>query len=248
MCRNGQVRLLQFLKDGSIRSSSGGTIFRVSVRILATTTDGLEAVVEQGTFDEQLALRLAVTRIQIPPLRDRPDDILPLAYHELHRLALEGRRLLTITAEACAAFQAYDWPGNVKELQDSIQGVVENGEDDKITLASLPQRIADAAPPEATPADSVAEGKAQAEELRGHSLRAFLEEKDQELSDLIAEPKAGSEAAAVDAEVPQAAPDEGGPEAAPEAETKPLGRPSAMAVQETPPVIIPPGARHRRVG
>jgi DNA-binding NtrC family response regulator len=119
---SAQNRLLRTLQNETIRPVGGHDEVRVNVRVIAATSTPLEAAIEQGTFREDLFYRLDVIRIIIPPLHERPEDIVLLFGHFAQQLAdqysLDRPR---ITNEFLDELQAYGWPGNVRELENFIE-------------------------------------------------------------------------------------------------------------------------------
>ncbi len=112
-----QVRLLRVLQEGVLERVGGQSPVRVDCRIVAATHRDLAEMVRQRTFREDLWYRLAVFPIFVPPLRDRPDDLRPLAEHFAHRAAVRfGLPEFEITPTDLARLSAYDWPGNIREL------------------------------------------------------------------------------------------------------------------------------------
>jgi DNA-binding NtrC family response regulator len=118
----GQTRLLRILQNGEFERLGSSQTRRVDVRVLAATNTDLRDAIARGTFRQDLYFRLNVVEIAVPPLRERPDDILPLARHALagaaraHGLA----KAPSLGAAANEALVAFDWPGNVRELQNRI--------------------------------------------------------------------------------------------------------------------------------
>jgi DNA-binding NtrC family response regulator len=110
----GQVKLLRVLETGQFEMLGSSKTRTVQVRVLSATNADLPALIREGRFREDLYYRLNVIDIAVPPLADRPADILPLARHFLG----EG---LQLSDDAAAALQAHDWPGNVRELRNSIE-------------------------------------------------------------------------------------------------------------------------------
>jgi len=97
----------------------------VDVRVIAATNRDLEQLVVDGKFREDLFYRLSVFPIDVPPLRDRPEDVLQLAKHFLEQTCIEfGRKALKLTRSQADIIQAYDWPGNVRELKNVIERAV----------------------------------------------------------------------------------------------------------------------------
>ncbi len=117
-----QVKLLRVLQEGEVRPVGGGSSIKVDVRVLAATNSHLEAAVEEGRFRSDLLFRLNVLPITIPPLRERREDIAPLVEHFLKTLR---KRLdnpeLNITADARRKLMLYDWPGNVRQLENILE-------------------------------------------------------------------------------------------------------------------------------
>src|SRR5260370_15307412 len=97
----------------------GGTLIRVDVRVVAATNQPLEQRLQAGTFRRDLFFRLQVVEIRVPPLRERPTDILLLAEHFLRRFVREtGRKIRDFTPTAKKKMEDYHWPGNVRELRN----------------------------------------------------------------------------------------------------------------------------------
>jgi DNA-binding NtrC family response regulator len=133
-----QTKLLRVLQERRFRRVGGLADIDVDVRVVAATNRDLRAEVAAGRFRQDLYFRLRVVPVAVPPLRDRPEDILPLAEHLLKRLAPElGRPGLTLSEEARSAMVAYCWPGNVRELSNAIERAVIAAEGDSIAAADL---------------------------------------------------------------------------------------------------------------
>jgi DNA-binding NtrC family response regulator len=119
---SGQAKLLRVLQTGEFERLGSSTTRKVDVRIVSATNVDLSRAIADGTFREDLFFRLNVIELQIPPIADRPDDILPLAEHFLATLA--GRdgvaAAATLGEPASDALLQYEWPGNVRELQNRI--------------------------------------------------------------------------------------------------------------------------------
>ncbi len=116
-----QVRLLRFLEDQCLTRLGGETEIQVDVRVVAATNRDLDQAVENGSFRRDLAYRLQVVRICLPPLCERRDDLEALVRHFLRRSGQRLNRDLALTDEAMATLAAYDWPGNVRELKHVIE-------------------------------------------------------------------------------------------------------------------------------
>ncbi|HKE15200.1 MAG TPA: sigma 54-interacting transcriptional regulator [Kofleriaceae bacterium] len=134
-----QPVLLRALQEREVRpvGATGGV--RVDVRVVAGTHRDLAALVAEGRFRDDLWYRLRVVEIDLPPLRERRDDVLPLAEHFLTRAALRsGRPRKRLTAGARVALLEHLWPGNVRELEHAIEAATVYATDDEILAAHLP--------------------------------------------------------------------------------------------------------------
>jgi two-component system, NtrC family, response regulator HydG len=137
-----QVKLLRALQDREVRRVGATTPVRVDVRVLAATNKNLEQAVAAREFRRDLYYRLNVINIAIPPLRDRREDILPLArlFMECYAKA-QGKGIRAISAEALDLLTTYPWPGNVRELENVIERAVVLATRDRITVADLPPAV-----------------------------------------------------------------------------------------------------------
>jgi DNA-binding NtrC family response regulator len=137
-----QVRLLRFLQGGEIRRIGETQERRVDVRLVVATHRSLEAEVAAGRFRDDFYYRINVVGIAIPPLRERPEDIPPLAEHIVRRFAARQRRPVQgFTPGAMALLTAYRWAGNVRELENAIERALNLASDDLITEADLPAAL-----------------------------------------------------------------------------------------------------------
>lgn len=135
-----QDRLHDALQSGLILPQGGRHAREVDVRVIAATNKRLVEEVEAGRFREELFFRLNIVPVTIPPLRDRAQDIPALARHLLARIALQpGLRQLGITDDALALLVDYDWPGNVRQLQNALFRAAVLCEGDALTRADFPQ-------------------------------------------------------------------------------------------------------------
>jgi DNA-binding NtrC family response regulator len=133
-----QSKLLRVLQERRFRHVGGLKDIEVDVRVVAATNRDLRREVVLGTFRKDLYYRLRVVPIMVPPLRDRPEDILPLADHLLKRLAPElGRPGMVFSDETRAAMRGYAWPGNVRELANAVERAVITAGSDVIHAADL---------------------------------------------------------------------------------------------------------------
>jgi two-component system response regulator PilR (NtrC family) len=120
-----QVKLLRVLQERSIRPVGGTSETSIDVRVIAATNKQLAQMVADKTFREDLYYRVSVIPIQVPPLRDRRDDIELLAVHFLKKYAAAAQKsILRIRQESLGALRSYDWPGNVRELENTIERAV----------------------------------------------------------------------------------------------------------------------------
>ncbi len=125
MAPNTQAKLLRVLEGQPFERVGGNVPIRVDVRVVAATNRPLEDGVRDGTFRRDLYFRLQVVQIDVPPLRDRADDVPVLADHFLKRFTREtGRKIKGFTPAAVKKLQAYHWPGNVRELRNAVERAV----------------------------------------------------------------------------------------------------------------------------
>jgi DNA-binding NtrC family response regulator len=143
-----QAKLLRVLQEGEFERVGSSRSRRVDVRILAATNADVRAEVAAGRFREDLFFRLNTVEIHLPPLRERRDDIPPLAGHFLKQFAARYRRPVTgFSPDGMRALLEYSWPGNVRELAHAIERATLLAEGDAVTAADLNFRAAtDAAP------------------------------------------------------------------------------------------------------
>jgi len=137
-----QPKLLRVLQDGEVRPLGMNRALRVDVRVIAATNRDIERQLREGRFREDLYYRLNVIQIQLPPLRGRPEDILPLADHFLARAAeRSGRTVKGWRESAKKVLLAYHWPGNVRELENVVERAVALTEGDLIGPDDLPRSM-----------------------------------------------------------------------------------------------------------
>ena len=140
-----QVRLLRVIQEREFTPLGDTTPRRVDVRIIAATNIDLKDAVRQGTFREDLYYRLSVVPIELPPLRDRREDILPLAQHFIRKYNEENGRIVAeqVAPDVLALLESYSWPGNVRELENAIERAVVIAPGDEITKECLRPEISD---------------------------------------------------------------------------------------------------------
>jgi two-component system response regulator PilR (NtrC family) len=141
-----QVKLLRVLQEKRVRSVGSSSEVAIDVRVLAATNRNVEEMVKAGTFRQDLYYRLNVIRIEVPPLRERKSDVAALAEYFLARCAAEHKKELRgFTADALRALDVYDYPGNVRELENVIERAVALVSGPVIGLGDLPHEISGAA-------------------------------------------------------------------------------------------------------
>lgn len=134
-----QVKLLRVLQEQEVIPIGSTIPFKVDVQIIAATNKRLEKMVEEGTFREDLFYRLNVIPLNIPPLRERPEDISLLAFHFLQKLNEKYEKNYHLTPDAINVLEFYSWPGNVRELQNIIERLVVSAEEPAIDAEFVSQ-------------------------------------------------------------------------------------------------------------
>ncbi|MFC1633521.1 sigma-54-dependent transcriptional regulator [Planctomycetota bacterium] len=133
-----QTKLLRVLQEKEITKVGSSQIIKVDVRVVAATNRDLQKATQAGTFREDLFYRLSVVPITLPPLRERRDDIPPLANYFLKKYNQKRKKnVRAISAQAMMALVKYDWPGNVRELKNAIERAVVLTENDTIEPSDL---------------------------------------------------------------------------------------------------------------
>ncbi len=172
-----QTKLLRVLQDRKICKVGGSDYTEVDVRIIAASSEKLEPLTAQGKFREDLYHRLSVISMDIPPLRNRTEDILPLAGHMMRRALGPDAELPAINQETQNILIHYNWPGNVRELEKAIQQALTCAQNGSISKDALPAEIV----------NRVEEGiksgtiNSRCEQFKGKSLKAFLQGKQKEI-------------------------------------------------------------------
>lgn len=140
-----QAILLRAIQEKTIYRVGGDTSINVDVRIIAATNQNLANLVEQGRFRRDLFYRLNVIKITIPPLRERTDDIKMLFRHFLNEMSIKfNKQIVAVDESVLQCLQAYDWPGNIRELQNITERTLLVAEDGLITIENLPREIVNA--------------------------------------------------------------------------------------------------------
>jgi DNA-binding NtrC family response regulator/tetratricopeptide (TPR) repeat protein len=134
-----QSKLLHYLENKSFTRLGGTQKISTDVRVIAASNEDLERLVKEGRFREDLYYRLKVIQIELPPLRDRQEDLILIAQEFIKkRCHAQGKSLKRLSSETIKLFQKYPWPGNVRELQNVLEQIVLLCDDDIVEPASLP--------------------------------------------------------------------------------------------------------------
>ncbi|MBV9956861.1 MAG: sigma-54-dependent Fis family transcriptional regulator, partial [Acidobacteria bacterium] len=136
-----QVKLLRVLQERKVRPVGAHEEMEVDTRVIAATNRDLAAMVRDGTFREDLFYRISVIPIELPPLRERSEDIPELAEHFINKFCRETGRSLVLSEKALSLFEAYAWPGNVRELEHTIERAVALERTEAIQPERLPEAI-----------------------------------------------------------------------------------------------------------
>jgi two-component system NtrC family response regulator len=137
-----QAKFLRAIQEREVVPIGSTRAIAVDVRLIAATNRDIEVEVEAGRFRRDLFYRLNVVRIELPPLRARPDDVPALVTHFVDRYSTQyGVAPKAVTADALACLEAYDWPGNVRELQNVVERAFALSHADTLTLADLPASL-----------------------------------------------------------------------------------------------------------
>jgi DNA-binding NtrC family response regulator len=142
MPKAAQAKLLEFLETRRFRRIGGLRDISVDVQVVTATHRDLEAAVGEGEFREDLFYRLNVIPIELPPLRERPDDVAPLAMHFIDTLSDDmSVPRQQLSREALRTLEAYPWPGNVRELRNVLERILLLSDEDTIALSHLPAEM-----------------------------------------------------------------------------------------------------------
>lgn len=137
-----QVKLLRVLQEGEIRAVGSNQSRKVDVRLITATNKDLQALIKEGRFREDLYYRIHVIGLQLPPLRDRAEDISLLAYHFLKKHAQRLKKNVDkFSVDVLQTLQNYDWVGNVRELENVIERACVLGKGDTIHIKDLPPQV-----------------------------------------------------------------------------------------------------------
>ena len=136
-----QVKLLRVLQERKVRPVGAHEELEIDARVIAATNRDLSAMVKDGTFREDLFYRISVIPIELPPLRERSEDIAELANHFINKFCAFTGRPLSLNEKALRLLEAYMWPGNVRELENTIERAVALERTDAIQPERLPEQI-----------------------------------------------------------------------------------------------------------
>ncbi len=142
-----QLKLLRVLQEREFERVGGEETIRVDTRVVSATNRKLEDLVAAGAFREDLYYRLHIVPLVLPPLRDRPEDVAPLARHFIAKLRQRtGSPATDLSDDALSALARYRWPGNVRELENAIEHTLVFCDTDEVQLSDLPAHISGAPP------------------------------------------------------------------------------------------------------
>lgn len=168
-----QTKFLRVLQENVVEPLGGSKPVPVNIRIIAATNKNLEEMIKKGLFREDLYYRLNVVTIYVPPLRERKEDILPLIDLFIGKYAAENNKdIKGITREAFDAVMKYNFPGNVRELENMVERAVVLSRTDQITIEELPPNIFS---PQREDSDSTDDGfEKQVENLERHLIQSAM--------------------------------------------------------------------------
>jgi DNA-binding NtrC family response regulator len=172
-----QAKLLRVLEDKTYERLGGNRTLHADTRIIAATNRDIETLVQEGKFREDLYYRINVLRIHMPPLRERIECIEPLAYYLLGRLSrAEKKQVDRLSPEVLVLFKTYPWPGNIRELSNTIERAIflTDGSSIEAVHISLPQTTQWPKPPSVTPAKQLRLSDAEERELICRALQKNL--------------------------------------------------------------------------
>lgn len=195
MSMNLQSKLLRVLQEKEIRRVGGTREIKVDPRVIAASNDDLEMLIAEGKFREDLYYRLSVIPLVISPLRNRTEDVLPLANFFIRLISEKaGVKMPEMSSEVQIILEAYEWPGNVRELENAIRHACTFAEGGVLMPDDLPARVVTRAKMPTSPGRN---GSSSPGDHRGRSLKGFLREMEKTfILDTINEYDGDKEAAA----------------------------------------------------
>jgi two-component system, NtrC family, response regulator AtoC len=147
MSASVQAKMLRVLEEGTFMRLGGTSMIKVNIRLIAATNENLKNAISQGRFREDLYYRMNVVQLYIPPLRERREDIVPLALEILQQLNRELKKNFTgFTPAAAELLEQYPWPGNIRELRNVTERTMILTADGEIDVRHLPEEIRDRHP------------------------------------------------------------------------------------------------------
>ncbi|MFZ5440559.1 MAG: sigma-54-dependent transcriptional regulator [Myxococcota bacterium] len=171
-----QPKLLRVLQERKVRPLGARAEHPIDVRIIAATHRDLEARIEEGTFREDLFFRINVVHVELPPLRERSADVLPLAQRFLTEFAARAHKAVKgLSAPAAEKLLAYDWPGNVRELSNCIERAVALTRYDELGVDDLPEKLVQHTPSRVVVAANDASELVTLEEVEKRYILKVLE-------------------------------------------------------------------------
>ncbi len=188
-----QSKLLRVLQEKEVRRVGGSEDIPVDARVLAATNRSLEELIEEKAFREDLYYRLSVIPMEIKPLRERREDILPLVYHVLRAETHEGQDIPSVDSDVRDILTRYSWPGNVRELENAVKHAVTFAKGNRISVDVLPPKIVDMAAASPVPAPG------SGEPFDCKPLRIYLREKERDYVGQVLEYVGGDKAKAAGA-------------------------------------------------
>jgi transcriptional regulator with GAF, ATPase, and Fis domain len=155
-----QAKLLSVIQDGTFERVGSSKTMTADVRLICATNANLEQLVRDKLFREDLYYRLMVVPINVPPLRSRREDVLPLASYFLKKFTTKYNKRISISREVMEFLEGYPWPGNVRELENTIERTVVLAGSEALTAKDIPilnsmVETPEPAPPQAQPANGV---------------------------------------------------------------------------------------------
>ena len=137
-----QTKLLRFLQDKTFERVGGTKTFHVDVRIICATNKNLERLIKEGKFRDDLYYRLRVVKMELPPLRERKEEIDHLVKYFIDKyLTIHNKPIKGISDDAIQLIRLYDWPGNIRELMNCIESAIVMTRDEIISIESLPSYL-----------------------------------------------------------------------------------------------------------
>lgn len=167
-----QVKILRVLQEDEIMAVGSSQTEKIDVRVIAATNIPLDLAVKENRFRQDLFYRLNVVPIFIPPLRERKDDIPPLIEHFLKKYSA-GKKTKNISQEVINLFLDYDWPGNIRELENTIEHSIVMGDENSITIDDLPWTLQNYYKTNFLKEESISEGTVNLENMSLEEMEKY---------------------------------------------------------------------------